>query len=68
MSRHAAVAVLTPLALLAVVALPLLPAEAQLQPRPDPLPLRRLQIPADRLAAELERLQKGILVKLPRGV
>src|SRR5437588_93865 len=47
---------------------------ARREPRPpqmgsqqtrDPLRLTRILIPADRIAAELERLQKGILVKLP---
>ena len=56
--------------LILLAALPLLlllmPVAAQDSSRPDPLPLRRLQISTDRLAAELDRLQKGILVKLPR--
>lgn len=34
---------------------------------PDPLPLQRLQIPAERLAAEIERLRLGTLVQMPRG-
>jgi len=34
--------------------------------RPDPLPLRRVQIGPERVPAELERMQKGILVLLPR--
>jgi hypothetical protein len=39
------------------------PAE---QPVPDPLPIRRVLLPADRLAAELERARRGVLVQLPR--
>src|SRR5262249_50239646 len=57
---------LRPLALLALVALPLLPLTGQQPSRPDPVPLRRVQIPLDRLAAELERAQKGILVQMPQ--
>ena len=35
-------------------------------PAPDPLPLRRVIIPADRLPKELERVRQGILVQQPR--
>ncbi len=50
----------------------LLPAAVALAPAanevlPDPLPLRRIEIGPDRVAAELERVQKGILVLLPRA-
>ena len=33
---------------------------------PDPVPLRRVLIPAERVPAELERARQGILVQLPR--
>src|SRR5579871_2877973 len=33
----------------------------------EPLPLRRVLIPADRVPAELERVRQGVLVKLPRA-
>jgi hypothetical protein len=35
--------------------------------RPDPLPLRRVLIGPERVAAELERAQKGVLVLMPRS-
>ena len=49
-----------------VLVLPLAVAVAQDGPRPDPLPLRRVQIGPERVALELERAQKGALVLLPR--
>jgi hypothetical protein len=63
--RPTAAVLLRLLALAAVAAVPLLPAIAQQPPRPDPLPLRRVQVPADRLVAELDRLQKGVLQRVP---
>lgn len=36
-------------------------------PLPEPLPLRRVLIPAERVATELERVRQGVLVKLPRA-
>jgi len=35
-------------------------------PVADPLPIRRVLLPADRLAAELERARRGVLVQLSR--
>src|SRR6516225_2942412 len=35
--------------------------------RPDPLPLRRIEIGPERVAAELELAQKGTLVLMPRA-
>ncbi|MBV9122178.1 MAG: hypothetical protein JO112_02300, partial [Planctomycetes bacterium] len=37
------------------------------EPMVDPLPLRRVLLPAERLPAELARVQQGVLVKLPRA-
>jgi hypothetical protein len=34
---------------------------------PDPLPLRRVQLPPDRLARELQRAQQGTMVLMPRA-
>ncbi|HYV35094.1 MAG TPA: hypothetical protein VE988_05280, partial [Gemmataceae bacterium] len=45
------------------VALALGQGEAQ---RPDPFPIRRIQIGPERVAAELERAQKGLLLIMPR--
>jgi hypothetical protein len=33
----------------------------------DPLPLQRIIVPADRIAAELERVRQGVLVQQPRA-
>src|SRR5208283_6187669 len=34
---------------------------------PDPLPLRRVPIPPERVAAEVERARQGVWVQLPRA-
>jgi hypothetical protein len=44
----------------------LLPAADEEPPAADPLPLRRVQIPPNRVAAELERARQGTLLQLPR--
>jgi hypothetical protein len=56
------------LALLAAALLALLPGPAPADPpgKADPLPLRRILIPAARVPAELERMRQGVLVKMPR--
>ncbi len=33
----------------------------------DPLPLRRILVPAARVSAELERMRQGVIVKMPRA-
>lgn len=37
------------------------------EPLPDPLPIRRILLPADRLPAELERVRQGMLVQRARA-
>src|SRR5205823_4138780 len=44
----------------------LVPAADEEAAPPDPLPLRRVQIPPGRVAAELERARQGMLLQLPR--
>jgi hypothetical protein len=44
----------------------LLPAAGEEAAPPDPLPLRRVQLPPDRVAAELERVRQGLLLQWPR--
>jgi hypothetical protein len=46
---------------------PLALAAGEEQARPDPIPLRRVNIGPERVPAELERVQKGMLVLLPRA-
>jgi hypothetical protein len=46
---------------------PLALAVADDPPRPDPLPLRRVHVSAERALQELDKAQKGVLVLLPRA-
>src|SRR5262249_6902070 len=59
------------LALLSAAALPtaaaLVAADgASSDDKPDPVPIRRVLLPPERLAAEMERAQQGLLVQLSR--
>lgn len=42
-------------------------ALSQIEPADDPLPLRRIIVPSERVAAELEKVRRGTLVQLPRA-
>ncbi|MCI0457881.1 MAG: hypothetical protein L0Z62_13015 [Gemmataceae bacterium] len=54
------------LLLAVVVLLPLASAAADPAGKADPLLMRRMLVPPGRIAAELERVRQGILLKLPR--
>ena len=46
---------------------PVVPSASADEPLPDPLPLRRIVVPPDRVAGELERARQGTLIRLSRG-
>src|SRR5262249_24848354 len=52
--------------LLALFLLPFLPISADEPRASDPFPLRRILIPAERVAAEMQRLKQRVLVQMPR--
>ncbi len=55
------------LALVVFTLLCLLPsASSEENKLPDPVPIRRVTLPPDKLAAELERAKRGVLVQMPR--
>jgi len=54
------------LASLSLIALPLLALGADEAALEDPLPIRRVLIPAARVATELERVAQGVLASMPR--
>lgn len=55
------------LALLLALACASPAALSQVGPADDPLPLRRVVVPSQRVAAELEKVRRGTLVQMPRA-